>query len=80
MDVFPDFAPDYHTYRYLQKKFPEDCVSEDGAAAAAPAAPAEPAEEKGPDEDDYSATEDEVRYTLATDFNLTHRCRPLNAA
>ena len=39
-------------------------------AAAAPAAaeePAEPAEEaKAPEEDDYSATEDEVRYTFPT--------------
>ena len=53
-------------HRYLQKKFPEDCVMEGAAAPAAPAeTPAEPAEEaKGADEDDYSATEDEVRSTV----------------
>lgn len=39
---------------------------EGAAAPAAPAeTPAEPAEEaKGADEDDYSATEDEVRFTV----------------
>jgi len=54
--------PKTFIFQYLQKKFPEDCVVEGGAAPAAPAAAepaaAEPAAEETKD-DDYSDTEDE---------------------